>query len=456
MMTAAKSNDAKWRQGKAWSLVYYAGEEHSQFVQEAYKLFFAENGLNPMAFRSLKQFEAEVVQMTAALFHGDTDVVGTMTSGGTESVLMAVKTYRDLARARRHGGKTPNVIVPESAHVAFDKAGSYFDVKIVHAPLTNEFRVDTDAVRRLIDRNTILLVGSAPSYPHGMVDNIAELSEIALRKKLPLHVDACLGGFFLPFLEKLGRTVPVFDFRLPGVTSISADLHKYGYSAKGSSLIIYRCMKILQHQFFIYENWPGGIFASPAMLGTRPGGAIAAAWAAMHSLGESGYKELVQQVMETTQKLLDGIHTIPELELIGQPDMSIFAYCSRSPDVNIYAVGDELEKRGWHIDRQQRPETIHATVTPAHATVVSQYLSDLKSAVAYVKQHPELSTTGGAAMYGMIAHLPLRSMVKSSVGKMMENMYGTEGKLPEASDQPSGFTMKIGSFFLKLLYALKK
>jgi len=446
------AQDANYRDGKTWSLVYYLGEEHTQFLKDAYDQYFSENGLNPLAFISLKKFESEVVRMTANLLHGDENAVGTMTSGGTESCLLAVKTYRDRARDKSLLPIRPEMIAPESVHVAFEKAADYFGVKMVHAPLAKNKQVNVKAVKKLINRNTIMIVGSAPSYPHGMVDPIVELGELAQKKNIPLHVDSCLGGFLLPFIEKLGHPVPTFDFRVPGVTSISADVHKYGYAAKGASTILYRNIDYLKYQMYVYENWPGGIFASPALLGTRPGGAIAAAWASMQAIGEDGYLKYAKTVMETTKKLQNGVNAIPELEVIGEPTMSVFAYRSTAKNVDIYAVGDQMEKRGWHIDRQQKPECLHAMVTPHHASIADQYLEDLRKAVATVKLHPELAGQGGAAMYGMISNIPLRGMIKKNVLKMMMEMYGPKMIMPtmDEAGQEDDWEARIGLLFVEL------
>lgn len=450
-------DDPDYKRLRTWSLVYYLGEEHTRLLREAYECFFSANGLNPMAFRSLKRFESEVIAMTAGLLHGDENVVGTMTAGGTESCLLAVKTYRDMARAKRPWIRRPEMVIPETAHVAWEKGAKYFDVRPVRAPLDSAYRLDLQAVRRCISRRTIMILGSAPEYPHGRVNPIKELGGIALGRKIPLHVDACLGGFLLPFVEKLGHDVQPWDFRVPGVTSISADCHKYGYAAKGASTILYRSTDYLKHQIFVYENWPGGIFASPAILGTRPGGAIAAAWAAMRALGEEGYLEHATTIMETTRRLIDGVNAISGLEVIGRPAMSVFSYRATSKELNIFAVADVLEKKGWHIDRQQRPDSLHAMVTPLHAGVVEEYLADLREAVDVVRSNPELATQGGAAMYGMISHVPLRGMIRKTVLKMMLDMYGPAGKIPEPESQGSmgddlisRLATKAGTLYMKL------
>lgn len=447
------SDDARWRDGRTWSLVYSLGEAHTRFLKEAHGLYFSENALNPLAFRSLKRFESEVVRMTAHLLHGDGQVCGTMSAGGTESCLLAVKTYRDLA-----GIRNPEMIVPVSVHVAFEKAAHYFGVKPVHVPVDDTYRVDVDAVRRRINRRTMLIVGSAPCYPYGVIDPIAALGRVAQEAGVPLHVDACLGGFMLPFVERLGHDLPPWDFRVPGVTSIGADVHKYGYSAKGASVILYRNMDYLKHQFFVYTEWPGGIFISPALLGTRSGGPIGAAWAAMNALGVNGYTSIAQTVMDAANTLMEGVRSVPGLVILGKPVMSVFAYASDDPALNIYVVGDLLEKKGWHVDRLQKPEALHAMVTPGHAAVAGQFIDDLRDAANQARAHPEWAGRGNAAMYGIMAELPLRGMIKKNVLKIMEQLYGPEGKMPDfdagtadgADAAEPEFAVKAATWFLNL------
>jgi len=454
-MESYAADDADYRNGRTWSLVYYLGQEHSDFLKKAYEMFFSENGLNPMAFKSLKRFEKEVVHMASGFLNGDSEVCGCMTSGGTESCLLAVKTYRDMARAVK-GIKQPEMIVPESVHVAFEKAAEYFGVKAVHAPLGKDWRVDVKAVRKLINSRTALIVASAPCYPFGVVDPVSELASIAARRNIPLHVDSCLGGFMLPFVDKLGYDVPLFDFRVAGVSSISADVHKYGFSAKGASLILYRNIDIMKHQIFVYENWPGGIFASPALLGTRPGGAIAAAWAAMQYFGMDGYLANAKKCMQIIGRLKDGINSIDGLQVIGNPHMTVMAYRSVSKDINIYAVGDMLEKRGWHIDRQQRPESLHLMVTPYHENVVEQYLGDLRASVNEVRGNPELATSGSAAVYGMISNIPLRGMVKKNVMKMMMDSYGPSGGDLSTDKPDDSLAGRLALSFLKMKEKIRR
>ncbi len=458
-MQQARDRDVRWHEGKTWSLVYHITDDVTDFLKQASNLFFSENGLSPIAFPSLQKFEAEVVAMAAGLLGGDARTVGNITSGGTESLLMAVKTARDWGRAEK-GILAPEMVLPVTAHPAFEKAAHYFGVKAVHIPVGPDFRADVEAARAAITPNTVLLVASAPSYPQGVVDPVGELAQIAHERGILCHVDACVGGFMLPFVRKLGYPVPDFDFRLPGVTSISADLHKYAYAAKGASLILYRDRALRRYQFFVYTDWPGGIYASPTMAGTRPAGPIAAAWAILHYLGEEGYLELADQVMRTVARLRAGVEAIEGVHILGDPAMSILAI--GSDRLNVYEIADELTLRGWHLDRQQFPPSLHLTVTPAHARVADRFLADLEEAVAHARRLslPRLShalvvgaartaarllppawmsaltgrassLTGlrgaavprrSAAMYGMMASLPNRGDLNELVLDVLDNM----------------------------------
>lgn len=265
----------------------------------------------------------------------------------------------------------------------------------MRVPVDDAFRADVEAMRAAITPNTILLVGSAPSYPHGVMDPIPELAAVAREHDLLFHVDACLGGFFLPFARRLGYPVPDFDFTVDGVTSISADLHKFGYTTKGASVILYRNRELRRHQFFVYTDWSGGVYASPTMAGSRPGGTIAAAWAVMHYLGEEGYLRLAKQVMETTARLRAGIEGLDGLQILGDPVMGVLAIGSDA--LNVYEVADELTLRGWHLERQQFPPSLHLTVSPAHAAVADRFLDDLAAAVERARR-PSLPKLANALL----------------------------------------------------------
>jgi sphinganine-1-phosphate aldolase len=399
MLAQARVGDADWRQGRIWSLVYYAGREHTDFLCEVFREFASENGLSPSAFPSLARFQREVIAMLCALLGGDDEVVGAMTSGGTESILLAVKAYRDHARERGRASGRPELIVPSTAHPAFLKAAEYFDILPVVIPVVEDYRADVAATARAINPRTILLVGSAPCFPFGMVDPIEQLGALALQHGIGLHVDACLGAFVLPFLRERAPQPPAFDLSVPGVTSLSADLHKYGYALKGASAILYRSAALRRGQFFAATQWAGGLFASPGMLGTRPGGVIAAGWAAMLRLGEAGYRRLANESMELSQRLQRGIEQIPGLRLVGEPDMTVLAFTSE--ELDIFAIADRLAVGGWHVDRLNEPPSIHLVVTANHAQAVSPFLQDLARAAADPGVRASPSRARRATLYGV-------------------------------------------------------
>jgi len=447
-MQSMRENDVRFREGKVFSLVYSAGEEAVDLLKQAYTMFLSENGLNPAAFPSLRRFETDVVAMAASLLGGDSGVVGNMTTGGTESIAMAVLTARQWARAKKPEIRAPEMVLPITAHPAFEKAGHYFDVKSVHIPLGQDLRASVPAAEAAINENTILVVGSAPAYPHGVVDPIADLARAAQRRGVLMHVDACVGGFMLPFVRRLGYRVPDFDFSVPGVTSISADLHKYAYAAKGASLILYKNAELRRHQLFAYTDWPGGIYASPTMGGTRPGGAIAAAWAIFHHLGEEGYLTIAREVMDTTETLRRGISAIPGLRVLGDPVMSVLAIAA--DDIDIYEVGDEMGIRGWHLDRQQLPPSLHLTINRAHVGKAVAFLDDLARA-ANLARAPSAHRLGNAVALAaaraatrflpedMVSRLTARAstMVGSKGAALPPRsaaMYGMMGSLPNRGD----------------------
>ena len=421
-MRAARDHDVQWQTGRAFSLVYHAGEDVDDLLKEASLLFFSENGLNPAAFPSLRKFETEIVAMTASLL-GDPNAVGTITSGGTESLLMAVKTARDWARKHHPEIKEPEMIVPISGHPAFEKASEYFGVKAVRTSLRPDSRADVESVRKAVTPNTILIIGSAPAYPHGVVDPIRELAAVALEHGILFHTDACVGGFMLPFVRKLGYPVPDFDLSIPGVTSISADLHKYAYGAKGASVVLYKTPELRRHQMFVSTDWPGGIYPSPAMGGTRPASPVAAAWAVLNYLGETGYLEMTNVVMNTTKRLQEGVNAIPGLKVMSNPEMSIFAIGSAGLDV--YALADELTKRNWHLDRQQFPPTLHMTVQFGHADVVDEFLSDLANAAKLLRK-PSFEKTANTLLI-RIANFLVRILPETWVTVLMEKVSGLMG-----------------------------
>jgi glutamate/tyrosine decarboxylase-like PLP-dependent enzyme len=361
---------------------------------------------------------------------------------------MAVKTARDWGRVHKPEAQLPEMVLPVTAHPAFDKAAHYFGLKAVRLPVQGDFRADPAAVEGAVTPQTVLVVGSAPSYPQGVVDPIAGLAQIAQRNGCLCHVDACVGGFMLPFVRRLGHPVPDFDLSVPGVTSISADLHKYGYAAKGASVILYRSAELRRFQFFVSTDWPGGIYPSPSMTGTRPGGGIAAAWAVLNYLGEEGYLAIAAAVMEAVGRIREGIVTIPGLQVLSDPELSVMAIASGSLD--IYAVGDEMMLRGWHLDRQQLPPSLHLTVHYGHTGVVEEFLRDLADSAEAVRR-PSWEKLKRAGLISL-AQAAVRVLPEDTVSRMMARasavlgvqgsalpgrtaaMYGLLGSLPNRGD----------------------
>jgi glutamate/tyrosine decarboxylase-like PLP-dependent enzyme len=371
--------DGDYHNARTWSLIYNAGPDVDAVLQAAASEVLLENALNPAVFPSLKEMQRDIVSMSAHLLNGGDDAGGAMTSGGTESIFMAVKTARDRMRAEK-GITNGCIVVPKTAHPAFAKAAHYLDLEFVQMPLGEDLRTRAADLKPLLTDNTVLCVGSAPAYPFGMMDPIVEMAEVASSGGVPFHVDACLGGFLLPFLERLGYEIPPWDFRVAGVTSISADVHKYGYAVKGASVILHRPRSNMRYQVFQFDDWPGGIYGTQAFLGTKPATPIGAAWSVMQYLGEEGYLRLARDVMDATRRLTDGVAAIDGVHVWGEPDMSVVALGSREHDV--YAIGDVLEARGWHFDRQDHPPALHLMASPRHKLVVDEFLSDLGDAVS--------------------------------------------------------------------------
>ena len=397
LATMAHEEDRIADLGRVSGSIYHGGHDHYAFLTEAFKLFAHANVLQRDMYPSATKLEAEIVAMTASMLHAE-EPCGVVTFGGTESLINPMLVYRDRGRAEK-GITEPEVIIPVTAHVALEKAGHLLGIKILKAPLTKDWVADVDWIRDHITKNTVALVGSAANYAHGLIDPIEELSEIALEHDLGLHVDGCLGGFILPWGERLGYKIPRFDFRVPGVTSISADTHKYGYALKGTSVLLYRNSGLRQYQYFNFTDWPGGIYFSPGLSGSRSGGIVAATWASMVSLGERGYLDVAKKIFETAAAIRHGIDEIPELEVIGDPT---FLVAFRSPELNIYHVNDHLVAKGWRLNALQLPAALHFCVTRPNAAlgVVDAFLADLRDAVEYAK-HPARAEPKSGALYGL-------------------------------------------------------
>lgn len=429
-MEALKDREeSRWKDGFASGAVYHGDEEHIRFLNQVYALNSQTNPLHSDIWPSISKYEGEIVSMTAGMLGGEKEgasvdpgnkVCGVVSSGGTESILLAMKTYRDWARDKK-GITRPEMIVPVTAHAAFDKASQYFKINIRHIPVDENYRANVSAAREAITRNTVVMVGSAPSFPHGMVDPIEDLSELARQRGIGFHTDACLGGFVLPWAERLGYDVPPFDFSLPGVTSISADTHKYGYAAKGTSVILYRGLSLRRYQYFKATDWPGGLYFSPTFAGSRPGALSAACWAAMLSVGQEGYLEATKRILEIGTKLKKAIRDMPDLFVLGDP-LWVIAFGSKTLD--IYRVMDCMAGKNWSLNGLHKPSCVHLCITLRHTRpgVAERFINDLQSAVAFVKENPE-EKGGMAPVYGLAATIPVRSIVGDLLERYIDALY---------------------------------
>ena len=372
------AGDAKWRDGKTAVYVFNAGDDVADVQKAAYTLYMSENGLGPLAFPSLKRMEEEVIGMGLSLLHAPDDAKGTITSGGTDSITMAIKAAREYARAEKGLTGSGNLVLPYSAHPAFDKAASLMDLEVRRVPVGDDFLADPAAMADACDEQTIMLVGSAPSFPYGLIDDIAALSEVANKEGVWLHVDACVGGYIAPFVRMNGAPIPPFDFELPGVMSMSADLHKYGYCAKGASSVLFRSEALHQHMVFDTNPWPGGRMITPTLAGTRPGGAISAAWAVMNYLGEEGYRAKQKLVTDAREKIEAGVKALG-FEVLGEPQLGIVAFTHESADV--FAVYRHLYKKGWFASLTTQPPALHLMLSPVHNEKTDLYLDDLAASL---------------------------------------------------------------------------
>ncbi len=378
-LAARQAGDLAWRDGRAFSLVYHPDDEAlEELLDEVGTRYLHENALNPFKYPSLVDMEAEVVATAAGLV-GAPPKAGTMSSGGTESIFLAVHTAREHGRRTCELDGRLNIVTADTAHPAFAKACHYLDVDHRRIPTRADLRADPEAMATAVDDHTVLLVGSAPCYPYGVIDPIPAIAETAAARGILCHVDACLGGWILPFWERLGEPVAPWDFRVPGVTSLSADTHKYGYTFKGASVILYRDADLVQHQWFVFDDWPGGLYGSVTTAGTRPAAPIAGAWAATRFLGLDGYLAKTDQVRRATRRIREGIEAIEGISITGIPDLSVFQFAAETTDVDIDGVGDVMDDRGWNLDRQ--PGGLHLMVSPYHDHVVEPFLADLAAAV---------------------------------------------------------------------------
>ncbi|TFL07159.1 pyridoxal phosphate-dependent transferase [Pterulicium gracile] len=397
-----------YKLGKLSGAVYHGGDDMEKIIVTAYQRYCVSNPLHPDVFPAVRKMEAEIVAMCLRMYNHPTGA-GTMTSGGTESIIMSVKTHRDWARAVK-GITEPEIVLPASAHAAFDKGAQYLGIKVHTIPVDPHTRkADMKRIKRAINSNTIMLVGSAVNFPDGNQDDIVALAELARKYKTGLHVDCCLGSFVMPFLEAAGLSngengkykLEPFDFRVPGVTAISCDTHKYGFAPKGTSVIMYRDSALRQYQYYVNPSWTGGVYASPSLSGSRPGALIAGTWAVMQYMGHQGYLDSCKEIVTCARTIANDIAaTIPELQILGSPPGPVVAFSSRSEDLNILEVGDIMSKRGWHLNALSQPAALHIACTRLTVNAVDTFLADLKDSVKEAKAAPSGKGTM-VTLYGL-------------------------------------------------------
>ena len=420
--------DSRWEDGFVSGAVYHGDPDHIRFLNRAYEINSQTNPLHSDLWPRVVKYESEIVSMTADMLgaseaggSGTNDAVcGVMTSGGTESIMLAMKAYRDWARDVK-GISEPEMVVPSSAHAAFDKAAECFGMKIKHVPVAGDYRADVSATRKAISRNTAVMVGSSPGFPHGVIDPIAELSELAHERGIGFHTDACLGGFVLPWARKLGYDVPPFDFRVPGVTSMSADTHKFGYAAKGTSVVLYRGYELRHYQYFKNTEWPGGVYFTPTFAGSRPGALSAVCWAAMVSMGQDGYMEATGRILETAAVIRRGIEDIPGLYVLGDP---LWVIAFGSDEVDIYGVLELMTEKRWNLNALQNPASAHICVTLRHTQpgVAERFVEDLRGAVKAARESAD-GEDSKVALYGMATTFPDRRLVNKGLDLYLDTMY---------------------------------
>lgn len=394
-----KHDDVRWRDGRAFTLVYYAGADVLAVAEEAYRRYSTENALNTDAFPSLRTIQSDVVAIVGEWLHAGNEGAGFMTTGGTESILMAVKAARE--RGRKDLGITqPNVVLPTSAHAAFEKGCYYFGLASRRIAVEADWRADVAAMEAAIDDNTVLVVGSAPQYPQGVIDPIVDIAALAAARNINCHVDACMGGVTLTYLARLGEPIPPWTFAVPGVTSISVDLHKYGYTAKGASVIMHRNKQLRSHQIFVTDNWLGGLYGSSGVLGTKGGGSMAAAWAVMHYLGNEGYMRVTAAARHACLQLAAAVVAIPELSIRAEPQATLLAFgAADDTQLDVFALAGALWRRGWYVDRQGPPPSLHCTVSAVHDGKIEEFVADLRASVDEVLA---ASQRGQQGAYGTV------------------------------------------------------
>jgi glutamate/tyrosine decarboxylase-like PLP-dependent enzyme len=426
-----RQNDIKWQEGRTYGYIFDPGAEVMAVGKAAYNAFLSENGLDFTVFQSLLHLERDLAAFGARHLQGDRQVVGNFTSGGTESIILAVKAARDYYREKWPQVSAPEMILPATAHAAFHKAAHYLGVKAVTVSVDpHTFRADVERVKAAITPRTIMIVGSAPSYAHGVVDPIVDLAELASANGLWMHTDACMGGFLLPYFRRLGQPVPDFDFTVPGVTSISMDLHKYAYAPKGASLILYRDNTFRKHQLFACSRWIGYTIVNNAVQSSKSGGPMAAAWAVLNYVGDTGYLEIARQKLAAVKKITAGIRRIDGLRLLTEPDMCLISFTADT--VNVFHIIDEMNQRGWYIQPSlsfdNSPAHIHLSVSASNVGWEDELLDNLAECVEIARGLPDGDLT--ALIKGSLEGVDLSVISDADIMNLMATAGVVDGVPP--------------------------
>lgn len=453
--------DAHWRDGKTLGYIYDAGPEVEEIAKWAYMRYLTENALAPTVFPSLMQIENELVAMAAAHLGDVPGVVGNFTSGGTESCMLAIKTARDFSRAMKPHITEPEVILPVTAHAAFQKGCHYLGIKKVLVPVDPKtYRSDPAIIEKAITPNTIQIVSSAVSYAHGVLDPIEEIARVAQRHNLLFHVDGCIGGFLLPYFNRLGAKLGEFDFRVPGVTSMSMDFHKYAYCPKGASVVLHRSKELRRFQMFVTADWTGYTIINPTIQSAKSGGPMAAAWAVMNFLGDEGYLRLADRIWTATQKITAGIRATHGLRLVGEPDSNQVAFTSDA--FSCFHLIDEMAARGWGIQPQFG---YHGSEANVHISIGQKTFDQSDEFLAALRESVAACADRGFSQIAAKVKAELKTMKPgafnpSMMGELMKAAGIEDGQLPRKSAElnqilnelPPGVTQFVLTEFMNDRY----
>lgn len=404
---------------KTSGCIYTCNKDAEEVVGDTVKAFLFTNPLHSETFPVVRRMEAEVIKMVAHMLHGDDRVCGMMTTGGTESIFLAMLAYRNKAISEGKDPERIEILLDKAAHVGYYKAAYYLRMNVREFSMDTHMRGDIGSLVKSITEDTVVIIGSAPGYPYGVIDDIVKMGEVARKFGVGLHVDGCLGGFVLPFIELNGHHVPLWDFRVPGVTSISCDTHKYGYAPKGTSVLLFRERELRRHTFFAAQDWTGGMYSTPSLPGSRSGANIAGAWASMVYRGVDGYSRAAEGIYSTAREIVASIKKLPEVELLGDPVNTTFVVPFTTKGVDIYRVAKCMQSHGWDLNTLQFPSALHICVTEQHVGLAQKFVEALKQSIEDVRNG--VSIAQKLPLYSLAVMVPDRSIIEGIVVDVIES-----------------------------------